>query len=107
MSQSAAPEIKPLGDEIHHYWLAVAMAKAAGVDLQKAMDDGTLSHQDWAGLVNRCRGCDWERDGGCGRWLKLALEAEGANDVPGTCVNRSVFDRIDAASEGVTPANNG
>ena len=56
MSQSAAPEVKPLGDENHHYWLAVAMAKAAGVDLQKAMDDGTLSHEDWAGLVTRCRG---------------------------------------------------
>lgn len=107
MSQSAAPEVKPLGDEIHHYWLAVAMAKAAGVDLQKAMDDGTLSHEDWAGLVTRCRGCDWEREGGCGRWLKLALETDGAVGVPNSCVNRAVFDRIETASGDVIAANDG
>lgn len=106
MSQSAAPEVKPLGDENHHYWLAVAMAKAAGVDLQKAMDEGTLSHEDWAGLVTRCRGCDWERDGGCGRWLKLALESDDTSDVPETCVNRTVFDRIERVSDRPTAANN-
>ena len=105
MSQSAAPEIKPLGDENHHYWLAVAMAKAAGVDLQKAMDDGSLSHQDWAGLVTRCRGCDWERDGGCGRGLKLALESDETSDVPGTCGNRAVFDRIETGPGDVVAAN--
>ena len=107
MSQPAATEIKPLGDENHHYWRVVAMAKAAGVDLQQAMDDGTLSHEDWAGLVTRCRGCDWEREGGCGRWLKLALAADGPSEVPGPCVNRAVFDRIEATAEGPSPANDG
>lgn len=98
MLRKAATEIKPLGNETHHYWLAVAMAKAAGVDLQQALEDGQISHQDWAGLVTRCRGCDWEREGGCGRWLKLALDDAATAEVPDLCANQSAFERIHSAA---------
>ncbi|MCA8882557.1 MAG: hypothetical protein KDA50_02185 [Rhodobacteraceae bacterium] len=80
---------KPLGDPISHYWLAVSMAKAAGVDLVAAMDEGKLTQQDWAGMVQRCRGCDWERDGGCSRWL--SFQEDGGAVVPGSCVNQATF----------------
>lgn len=94
MRPRAATDIKPLGDETHHYWLAVSMAKAAGIDLQAAMDEGRISHEDWAGLITRCRGCDWEREGGCGRWLKLALEDPGNAEVPASCVNQKTFEDV-------------
>lgn len=80
---------KPLGDPVTHYFLATSMAKAAGVDLVKAADEGALTQEAWAEVVHRCRDCDWERDGGCGRWL--ALKEAGTAKVPGTCVNQDVF----------------
>lgn len=86
---------KPLGDPITHYWLALSMAKAAGVDLVAAMEDGTLTPENWAGMVERCRGCDWERDGGCSRWL--SFQDGGDAIVPGSCVNQSVFQDLTAA----------
>jgi len=81
---------RPLGDENRHYWLAVAMAKATGTDLQAALDEGRLSHADWAALVTRCRGCDWAK--GCECWL--AKQEPGAAGVPATCVNASVFEGL-------------
>jgi len=87
-------ENKPLGEENHHYWRVVAMAKAAGLDLQEALEDGRLSQEEWAGLVQKCRGCDWEREGGCGRWLNLALAKEAPSETPSTCVNHDRFEAL-------------
>lgn len=87
---------RPLGDTVTHYWLALRMAKAAGVDLAAEMQAGRLSQADWAELVQSCRGCDWERDGGgCGRWL--ALQIPGEAEVPQACVNQPTFGRLSAA----------
>lgn len=84
-----------LGDERDHYWLALAMARAAGVDLVAAMEDGDLTQEAWAGLVQACRGCHWQRhEGGCARWL--ALQEPGAAEIPETCVNRTRFARLSA-----------
>lgn len=81
---------KPKGDLVDHYWLAQSMAKAAGVDLAAAMEAGSLTQDDWAGVVDRCRGCGWELDGGgCSRWL--ARQEDGAAVVPQSCVNEPVF----------------
>ncbi len=60
--------MKPLGPEREHYWLALSMAKAAGVDLQEAIDTGRFSQEKWARTVTRCRGCEW--GGECPEWLK-------------------------------------
>lgn len=88
--------IAPLGDEKVHYWLVQGMARATGIDLVAAMDDGLLSSEAWADVVQRCRGCDWQRDGGgCSRWL--ALQEPGAAHVPDTCENKSIFALIDEA----------
>lgn len=85
---------KPLGDRITHYWLVMAMAKAAGVDLVAAMEEGRLDSENWAGMVERCRDCDWQRDGGCTRWLSFQVAGEA--DVPGTCVNQAKFEDLTA-----------
>lgn len=83
----APPNPRPLGDENRHYWLAVAMAKATGTDLQAALEEGRISHADWANLVTRCRGCDWVE--GCDCWL--AKQEAGTADAPKTCVNSDFF----------------
>jgi hypothetical protein len=92
----ACNDPKPLGDMVKHLWLAQSMAKAAGVDLVARSADGTLSQEDWAGMVHRCRGCDWERSGGCHAWLDL--QVRGAAAVPQACANVKVFDVLGAAT---------
>ena len=76
-----------LGDETEHYWLAQSMAKAVGVDLAKAQTEGHLTQDDWAGMVQRCRGCDWTE--GCKKWLSVA--AWGQETAPATCENHTRF----------------
>ena len=86
---------KPLGDPVKHYWLARSMAAATGVDLAAAYDEGRLTQDDWAEMNTRCRGCDWERDGACGRWLSFH-EDPGSAKAPQTCDNADVFTRLRA-----------
>jgi len=87
---------KPLGDPVKHLWLARSMAKAAGVDLAASQDAGLLPQEDWADMVHRCRGCDWERSGGCHEWL--ADQDQGVAVVPGACANVKTFDFLGAAT---------
>lgn len=86
--------MKPLGPQRDHYWLALSMAKAAGVDLQAAIDAGDFSQEKWASTVHRCRGCQWAGD--CPHWLKEHPEAEEA---PDTCVNAKLFAALKAAQD--------
>ena len=81
---------RPLGDEVTHYWLALSMAKAAGADMVAAFADGRLSQEDWAGLIQRCRGCRWTE--GCKCWL--AEIDWGAADVPPRCENQALLNRL-------------
>lgn len=86
---------KPLGDATRHYWLVQDMARAAGVDLAAEAAAGRLDQAQWAGMVERCRGCGWERaDGGCHRWL--ADQPDGAATVPDLCANVEKFDFLGA-----------
>ncbi|MDV7142441.1 DUF6455 family protein [Tropicimonas sp. TH_r6] len=86
--------MKPLGPQRDHYWLALSMAKAAGVDLQAAIDEGRFSQTKWAETVHRCRGCDWGGD--CPHWLHENPEAEAA---PENCVNAKLFAALKATQE--------
>lgn len=83
----------PLGPETRHYWMAMRMAKATGVDLVAAMDEGLLSQAGWARLVTRCRGCPWTE--GCDRWL--ASPTEDTRPLPESCVNHKRFAALQAA----------
>jgi hypothetical protein len=87
---------KPLGDENKHYWLVQSMAQAAGVDLAAEAAAGHLPQDKWADMVTRCRGCSWERDGGCSRWMALQVADEPIT-VPSKCENVETFDTLQAA----------
>lgn len=82
--------LRPLGDENRHYWMAVKMAKATGTDLQSALEEGRISHQDWADLVQRCRGCAWVE--GCACWM--ARQEAGTAEVPQACPNAATFEAV-------------
>lgn len=83
----------PKGDPKLHYWLVQRMAKSLGCDMAGAMDDGRLTSESWAAMVDRCRGC--QSTCACRRWLADAEleEAPRAAAMPG-CENALVFARI-------------
>ena len=83
--------VHKLGDEKRHYWMALGMANAAGADLQRALEEGRITHADWAGVVQRCRGCGWTE--GCDCWLK-AQQEPGGSEVPRACPNAPLFDKV-------------
>ncbi len=87
MAQDNRPH--PLGDVTEHYWLVQRMAKAVGVDLAQAQDLGVLRQEDWAGMVQTCRGCDWAD--GCPHWMERTQAADAA---PSRCVNRDRFEDL-------------
>ena len=60
----------PLGDPRRHYWLVKGMAKATGVNLVRAVEQGRLTVEDWAETVQSCRACGWAE--GCRDWLDMA-----------------------------------
>ncbi|MEM0935534.1 MAG: DUF6455 family protein [Pseudomonadota bacterium] len=86
--------VAPLGDPILHYWLALDMAKTVGLDLQTALEEGRLTHQDWADTVHRCRGCDWA--GGCPAWMAMQRmdPAHPSPAAPEACANAQQFNAL-------------
>lgn len=95
-TRPTAPRPQPLGDETEHYWLVQRMAKAAGVDLVQATEAGLLNQEDWAGIVTRCRTCQWAE--GCHRWLDAPIDDQH-RPIPEPCVNRRRLDRIKSELE--------
>jgi hypothetical protein len=83
--------VRPLGDEKRHYWLALGMAQTTGADLQRALDEGTITHGDWAEVVGRCRACSWAQ--GCRCWMD-AQDRGAAVGVPRACPNAAFFDAV-------------
>lgn len=78
--------MKPLGSPLTHYWLLKGMVRRTGADAVSAFEDGALSPEDWAGLVEACRGCtDPEA---CQRLLsRIAEEDEEGAAAPSYCLN--------------------
>jgi hypothetical protein len=83
--------VKPLGDRKRHYWLAKRMAKATGADIVGAHATGALPQEEWARMVQTCRGCDWTD--GCQRWLQAN---PAASDAPAACPNCGRFADLQA-----------
>jgi len=81
---------RPLGSENRHYWMALTMAKRTGADMQRALEDGRISHEDWAELVQRCRGCAWAE--GCACWM--AVQEDGLASIPAACPNATTFEKV-------------
>jgi hypothetical protein len=84
----------PLGAPRRHYWLVQGMARATGVDLVRAFDEGRLAPADWAETVERCRACGWAD--GCRKWLAAGATASVP---PAPCRNRARFALLRADQE--------
>lgn len=81
--------MKPIGNPLDHYWRVIGMAKAADVDLVKAMDEHRLSIDEWAKMVETCCHCDWVPD--CDRLLATHPKLEQA---PPACANCVRFETL-------------
>ncbi|WP_425091244.1 DUF6455 family protein [Tropicimonas sp. S265A] len=101
LSTQASPCPKQLGQEVDHYWLVQRMAKTAHVDLAWAFDEGLLSQEEWAGMVQRCRGCAWAE--GCKDWL--AIPGQDTDIPPEGCLNRGRMDALKRACAMVDAAS--
>lgn len=86
--------MKPLGEMRKHVLLAQRMARLNGVKLVAATEDGNLDQESWAGMVHRCRGCDWTE--GCERFLDAG---ETPETLPENCRNRLQFGVLKALEE--------
>ena len=75
-----------LGRIMTHVRLISRMARATKTDLVGAHEAGVLSQEDWADMVQTCRGCDWA--GECEAWLDAH---ETLSCAPETCPNRARF----------------
>ncbi len=75
-----------LGQVMTHLRLVLRMARTTGTDLVAAHRDGHLSQQDWAEMIQLCRGCEWAC--ACPDWMDNNITAERA---PSTCPNRDRF----------------
>ncbi|TMV09786.1 hypothetical protein FGK63_01580 [Ruegeria sediminis] len=74
----------PLGKIMTHLRLVLGMGRATGTDIVAAHEEGRLSQEDWAGMVQTCRAC--EDAGGCRAWLD---QNESVEDAPKSCANRA------------------
>lgn len=83
--------MKPLGNEIDHYWMLTDMAAATRTGLVAAWQDGRLSEEDWAEMVLTCRACRWAT--ACRDWLDKVGTAEVP---PAMCANRDTLARLKA-----------
>ncbi|MEX0318644.1 MAG: DUF6455 family protein [Ruegeria sp.] len=73
-----------LGQIMTHLRLVLRMGRATGADIVEAHREGRLSQEDWADMVQTCRGCEWAPD--CPEWLD---ENECVHEAPETCPNRA------------------
>ncbi|MGR3322095.1 MAG: DUF6455 family protein [Pseudooceanicola sp.] len=82
--------MKSLGDVQRHLFLVKRMARATGVDLAGALQQGRVTEADWAETVTRCRACTCADR--CDAWLAEGELNRTANETaPGYCENRALF----------------
>ncbi|WP_050604772.1 DUF6455 family protein [Ruegeria sp. 6PALISEP08] len=80
-----------LGNIMTHLRLVLRMGQATGTDLAVAYRKGHLNHEEWAEIVQQCRGCAWAHD--CPEWLEQRDQIEQA---PSTCPNTERFAALKA-----------
>ncbi|MBY6066823.1 hypothetical protein KUW17_08730 [Leisingera aquaemixtae] len=85
-----AAEAEGLGNIFRHLWLMRSVAEAAGVDLDRAVQDGRLSGLDYARMVTGCRGAGCSKS--CALWL--SSRRDDAPAVPEFCPSADVFKRL-------------
>ncbi|WP_170325893.1 DUF6455 family protein [Ruegeria arenilitoris] len=75
-----------LGEIMTHLRLVLHMGQVTGTDMVEAHQKGHLTQQDWAEMIQYCRGCSWANR--CPDWLDQHETVVGA---PHTCSNRQRF----------------
>ncbi len=75
-----------LGEIMTHLRLVLRMGQATGADMVAAHHTGHLTQQDWAEMIQYCRGCGWANR--CPDWLD---QQEAVTGAPHTCKNRQRF----------------
>lgn len=88
--------MKPLGDQNTHFWLAQRMAQLTETDLVAAMTSANLTQDDWAAMVQDCRGCNWSE--GCQKFLAKQAGTP-VEEAPDTCQNSERIAALKAALE--------
>ncbi|MBO9472735.1 MULTISPECIES: DUF6455 family protein [unclassified Shimia] len=81
--------VVPLGDPETHFWLTRSMGRKMGVSLSEAMAEGSLTPQDYAGMVTRCRTCSHVAE--CQVWLGAA---GGKKTPPEFCCHANLMTRL-------------
>ena len=84
--------LRYLGDPNRAFWLTRSVARAIGVNLSQAMQEGALSAQGYGDMVTRCRMCPHAK--ACELWL--AENGAGAERVPAHCANAEVLNELPA-----------
>ena len=80
----------PLGDIETHFWLTRSVARCIGVSLTEAMADGSLSPDDYARMVTRCRAAECSQK--CQIWL--AAQQARAKAAPDFCANANLLNDL-------------
>ena len=78
--------MRTLGNARDHFWRVIKMAKANRVNLSDALDDGTITVDEYADMITGCRGC--EQVGQCDR---LLAAQPVLSESPSYCVNKDIF----------------
>lgn len=81
-----------LGDPNRAFWLTRSVARAIGVNLSDALQQGDLSAADYAAMVTRCRMCPHAET--CEAWL--AVHGAGAEYAPDHCTNAEALNGLRA-----------
>lgn len=81
---------RTLGDPARHFFMTRSVARAMGIHLGDAMQDGHLAPEAYSAMVTRCRACPMVAN--CETWL--ATQTSGAAKPPEGCCNGDAFLRI-------------
>ena len=81
--------MQTLGNVRDHFWRVIKMAKANRVNLSDALDEGQITVDEYADMINGCRGCS--EVGKCDR---LLAAQPALAEAPEYCVNRNTFAQL-------------
>jgi len=73
-----------------HFWMTQGMARAVGVNLNTALQEGRISRSDYGQAIAECCHCAYHQR--CLDWL--AVNGAGAERQPAFCAIGPMLDRL-------------
>lgn len=83
---------KVLGPRRDHFWKLQNMLRVTGTDAVGAFSQGQLSPEDWAGMVETCRGCNWVTQ--CSRYMARERLEGRVREAPSDCPNERILTNL-------------